>query len=97
VLFSPVLLALEAAMALLALRQGWLRQKARGLVWLWRHRCLVRDRRRYVRSQVVVPDRQWIAVLSDPLDTPLVRLPRLVQAPLNTIMRVYRRLVSRLV
>ena len=97
VLLSPALLALEAAMALLALRQGWLRQKARGWAWLWRHRCLVRDRRRYVRSQVVVPDRQWMAVLSDTLDTPLVRLPRLVQAPLNGVMRGYWRLVSRLV
>lgn len=97
VLLSPALLALEAAMTLLAARQGWVRQKARGWAWLWRHRSLVRDRRRLVRSQVVVPDRQWMAVLSDTLDTPLISLPRVVQAPLNAVMRVYWRLVSRLV
>jgi GT2 family glycosyltransferase len=96
-LLSPALLALEAATTLLAAKQGWLRQKARGWAWLWRNRSLVRDRRQRVRASVAVPDRRWMSVLSDTLDTPLISLPGLVQRPLNLAVRAYWGLVRWLV
>lgn len=97
VLLGPPLLALEAGMTLLALKQGWIRDKARGWAWLWRHRRDLRARRRLVRSRATVPDRQWMGVLTDQLDTPLVALPKVVRKPLNTLMRGYWKLVRRLV
>ena len=41
-LLAPVLLAVEAGIVLLAWRQGWLREKARGWVWLVRNRAWLR-------------------------------------------------------
>jgi GT2 family glycosyltransferase len=97
VLLAPPLLSLEAAVALLALRQGWLRDKAHGWAWLWRHRSGIRARRRQVQAAKTVPDRVWMRVLADTLDTPLIDLPRAVQTPLNALMRLYWRAASRLV
>lgn len=97
VLLGLPLLALELGMTLLALRQGWLRRKADGWRWLWRHRKAIRARRRFVQSTKIVPDRQWMRVLADTLDTPLISLPRVVQGPLNVAMRAYWRVASRLV
>lgn len=91
------LLALEAAMVLLAVKQGWLRDKVRGWWWLWRHREELRERRELVRGSVVVPDRVWMRMLTDELDTPLIELPGAVQEPLNRLMHVYWLLVRRLV
>jgi GT2 family glycosyltransferase len=96
-LLAPPLLALEAGMTLLALKQGWIRQKAAGWAWLWRHRRQVAARRRVVRSARTVPDRVWMRVLTDTLDTPLIALPGLVQKPLNLAMRVYWRAVRHVV
>jgi GT2 family glycosyltransferase len=96
-LLAPPLLALEVGMTLLALKQGWLRQKAAGWAWLWRHRRQVAARRRIVRAARRVRDREWMGVLTDTLDTPLIALPGLVQRPLNLAMRGYWRLIRRLV
>ncbi|HEX6873571.1 MAG TPA: glycosyltransferase family 2 protein, partial [Micromonosporaceae bacterium] len=97
VLLAPPLLALEAAVTILAARQGWLRDKARGWAWLWRRRQQVWARRREVQASKTVPDRVWMRVLADTLDTPLVPLPPAVEAPLNAMMRGYWRAVSRFV
>jgi hypothetical protein len=97
ILLAAPLLALEAGMTLLALKQGWIRQKAAGWAWLWRHRRQLVARRRLVRGARRVPDRVWMGVLTDTLDTPLIALPRVVQVSLNLAMRGYWRLVRRLV
>jgi GT2 family glycosyltransferase len=97
VLLAPPLLGLEAGMVLLALRQGWLPRKVAGWRWLWHHRRELAARRRLVRAAVTVPDRAWMGVLTDTLDTPLVELPRVVRAPLNAAMRLYWAVASRLV
>jgi GT2 family glycosyltransferase len=60
----PVLVALDAAVALVALRQGWFRQKARGWWWLWRHREEVAARRREVQGARRVPDRDVLRLLT---------------------------------
>jgi GT2 family glycosyltransferase len=47
---SPALLALEAAVLAVALRQGWARQKLAGWWWLARHRHELLERRRTVQN-----------------------------------------------
>jgi GT2 family glycosyltransferase len=96
-LLSPALLGLEFAMVALAVKQGWLLDKMRGWWWLWGHRAELRERRAIVRGSRTVPDRIWMRLLTDRLDTPLIELPGAVQTPLNTMMRAYWTLVRRLV
>jgi GT2 family glycosyltransferase len=60
----PVLVALDAAVALVALRQGWFREKARGWWWLLRHRGEVAGRRRLVQESRRVPDREVLRLLT---------------------------------
>src|SRR5690606_34319809 len=86
---APPLLALELAMVALAIKEGWLRQKVRGWAWLWRNRRRVLARRRVVQREKLVPDRVWMRVLTDRLDTPLVALPAGPRAVLNGLMRAY--------
>ncbi|MDG4766229.1 glycosyltransferase family 2 protein [Solwaraspora sp. WMMD406] len=93
VLLGPPLLVLEAAMLLLAARQGWLGDKVRGYRWLWSHRRHLRRRRAMLRAERVVPDRVWMRVLTDRLDTPLIDPPG--TALLNTAMAGYWRVVRR--
>jgi GT2 family glycosyltransferase len=92
-LLGPALLGLELAMLLLALKQGWARDKVRGWGWLWRHRRHIRERRRELQRERTVPDRAWMRVLTDRLDTSLVEVPGL--AVLNSMMSAYWRVVSR--
>jgi GT2 family glycosyltransferase len=96
-LLIPPLLALEAAMTLLAVKQGWLPEKRRGWAWLWQHRKHIAARRRKLRAERTVPDRRWMRLLTDKFDTPLVPLPRAVQSPLNALMRLYWLIVRPLV
>ncbi len=94
-LLAPPLLVLEAFTVLIAVRQRFLPAKLRGWAWLWRHRREIRERRRVVRGSVLVPDRDWMRVLSDQLDTPLIGVPPAVRRPLNRLMHGYWRAVSR--
>lgn len=94
---APALIALELAMAALAIKDGWLRQKVRGWGWLLRNWRRVLARRRVVQREKTVPDRVWMRILTDELDTPLVNLPPAVRGPLNALMRLYWRGASRLV
>jgi GT2 family glycosyltransferase len=94
---APPLMALELAMTALAIKDGWFGQKARGWGWLLRNWRQVLARRRLVQRERTVPNRVWMRVLTDQLDTPLVDVPATVRGPLNTVMRLYWRAVSRLV
>lgn len=97
VLLAPALVALEFAMLVLAIKEGWLRDKIRGWRWLWRHRDELRARRRTVRSTSTVPDRQWMRVLTARLETPLINVPTGVLRPLNALTTAYWSLVRRFV
>jgi GT2 family glycosyltransferase len=92
-LLAPPMLALEAVMMLLALKEGWLRDKLRGYGWLWRHRRHLRERRRALQAERVTPDREWMRVLTDRFDTPLINPPGV--GALNAAMSAYWRLVRR--
>jgi GT2 family glycosyltransferase len=97
ILLAPPLLALEAAMVLLAAKQGFLKSKTRGWGWLWQHRRELRQRRRLVRASRTVTDREWMSVLSATVDSDLIPIPRTIRGPLNVAMRTYWRVVRRFV
>ena len=96
-LLAPPLLALELAVVAMAIKEGWLSHKIRGWSWLLRNAGRVRARRRTVQREKLVRDRDWMRVLTDRLDTPLVPLPGALKGVLNGVMRAYWRAVRRLV
>lgn len=97
VLLGPALVALELAMVLLAVKEGWLRAKLRGWRWLWQHRAELRARRRAVLAASTVPDREWMRVLTTRLETPLIKVPSAVLRPLNFLTTTYWSLIRHLV
>jgi GT2 family glycosyltransferase len=87
---APVLLAAELGLALLALRQGWLREKARGWAWLARNGSWLAARRRAVQSGRRVGDRDLAPYLTPVLDPRMLQLPAGV-AIVNAAMSVWWR------
>jgi GT2 family glycosyltransferase len=75
VLLAPVLLAAEAGIALMAWRQGWLREKAAGWSWLVRNAGWIAKRRRATQALRRVPDRVAARHLSARLDARMLELP----------------------
>lgn len=95
VLAAP-LLALEAAMLLVAWRQGWARSKARGWWWLISHRRWLRQRRALVQGTRRVSDRQLAHLLTvrfDPVALPLPPGAGILQAVLAAWWATARRLL----
>ena len=91
-LLSPLLVATELAMLLLALRQGWFRDKLAGWVWLVRHgRSLLRLRRQTQRSRRV-RDRDLVGLLTTVVDPGMLRVPAVVRM-LNPLVSGYWNLV----
>jgi GT2 family glycosyltransferase len=87
-LLAPPLLALEVAMLLLALKQGWGRHKLRGWWWLATHLSWVRRRRALVQRERTVPDRALAHLLVPELTTTAVDLPAGASA-LNAGLRLW--------
>ena len=79
-LLAPVLLAVEAGTAVLALRQGWLREKAAGWWWLARNGSWLGSRRRATQALRRVPDRSLTRFLTPVLDPRMLDLPPGVSA-----------------
>jgi GT2 family glycosyltransferase len=74
-LLAPVLFAAEIGIALIALRGGWIREKARGWLWLLRNGSWLAWRRREVQSLRRVPDRALAPLLTPVLDPRMLALP----------------------
>jgi GT2 family glycosyltransferase len=74
-LLAPPLLALEAALLVLAVAQGWGRQKARGWWWLAVHAGWVRRRRAQLQAERRCRDRDLAHLLTPVLPTTAVPLP----------------------
>ena len=91
--FLP-LVALELATLALAVRDGWARQKLAGWWWLLRHAGLVWSRRRKVRSERVVSDRELARVLTGDLafDLPGLTVPALARRTSRGYWSIARRL-----
>jgi hypothetical protein len=63
-------LAVEGGVLLVALRDGWARDKVDGWRWLVTHRRSLADRRRAIQGARRVPDRDLARLLRGPLDPP---------------------------
>jgi GT2 family glycosyltransferase len=96
VLLSPGLLGVEVGMVALAAKQGWLGAKVRGWRWLAGNAGHIRRRRRLLQAERTVPNRQWMAMLTDRVDPSMIELPGVI-GPLNAAIRAYWRLVRPLV
>jgi GT2 family glycosyltransferase len=92
---SPVLILTEAAMLATAVAGGWLRPKARGWLWLWRHRDWVRQRRRQLQGERTVPDRALVSLMTARFDPGNVAAPRGIGA-YNAMVAAYWALARRL-
>jgi GT2 family glycosyltransferase len=93
-LLSPVLVSTELAMAALAAREGWLRDKLRGWAWCVRNaRWLARQRRETQRLRRV-PDRELAPLLSATLTPAMIPVPSAAKAA-NRLVEAYWRLARR--
>lgn len=93
-LLAPALAAFEAAVLLVAARQGWAREKLRGWAWLLGHGSVVRRRRAQVQRARVVGD----AALADLLTarfSPGAESGFRVPASVNALSRSYWALARR--
>lgn len=88
VLLAPVLLATECAMLTLAARQGWLREKLAGWLWIVRnHRMLLR-RRRETQLRRRVRDSDLATLLTAVVDPGMLDVPLLVRM-FNPLLLLY--------
>lgn len=87
-LLAPPLLALELAMLLLALSQGWAGGKVRGWWWLLRHAGWVRSRRRLLQAERTRGDAELAHLLTAELSTTAVDLPAALPV-LNLLLRAW--------
>ncbi len=87
---SPALLSLEAAMFLLSIKQGWVREKVRGWGWLWKNRGHLRSRRKALKAEKAVSDRVWMRqILTSRLEVGAELAPTALVKPLNVVMSGY--------
>jgi GT2 family glycosyltransferase len=87
-LLVPVLLAAEAAMAVLAWREGWLRAKVAGWAWCARNAGTLARRRRETQSLRRVPDRDVAHLLTAVLDPAVVPVPAVLRLA-NPLVAAY--------
>lgn len=94
-LLSPVLLATEVGTWLLALREGWAKDKLAGWRWALRHRGWLRGQRRRLQALRKVPDSRLAEQLQATIDPGMIPVPALVRAA-NPVLRAYWSAVRRL-
>jgi GT2 family glycosyltransferase len=87
-LLLPVLVAGEVALTLLAWREGWLREKARGWAWCVRHASALAARRRETQALRRVPVRTLAGLLTPTIDPAVVDVPAAVRLA-NPLLRAY--------
>jgi len=89
-LLAPVLLAVEAGIFLLACRQGWWREKARGWAWLLSHGSWLAAHRRETQALRRRSDRELARFLTPVLDPRMLEL-RSGIAALNGLVSLWWR------
>jgi GT2 family glycosyltransferase len=95
-LLAPVLLVVEVGVTALALRQGWLGEKARGWAWLLRNASWLRRRRAAVQSTRRLSERELARFLTPAVDARMLDLPpggALFNAAVSAWWRVVRVLI----
>jgi len=95
VLLAPLFAVFEGAVLLLALRQGWWREKVRSWWWVLRHARWIARRRATMQASRVVSDQALVAVIEERLDPGNFPLPP-VLAPLQVPLRLWWHAVRRL-
>jgi GT2 family glycosyltransferase len=93
-LLSPVLISTEAAMLLLALREGWARQKVAGWGWLVTHAGWLRRERRETQALRRVDDRELAPYLSAEIAPKMIPVPAPIRA-VNPLVARYWQIVRR--
>ncbi len=88
------LVAFDLALLVVAVAQGWGRQKLSGWAWLLRNPGVVARRRRLVQSGRRVPDRELTWLMTDRFDSAQLPLPA-AAAPLEGLLRAWWRLARR--
>lgn len=91
-LLAPVLVATEIVMLALAARQGWLRDKLAGWLWIVRNARTLLRRRRETQGRRRVGDRDLSGSLTAVVDPAMLDVPRAVRA-LNPVVGAYWALV----
>lgn len=91
---SPLLVAVELATSVVAIRDGWFSGKLAAWRTLWRRRRELRSTRRAVRLSRRVPDRELLAEFAPAVDSPA--LDSTLMRAAGTPQRVYARIVLRL-
>ncbi len=94
-LLLPAILMAEASLVVVAMRQGWLRQKMRGWLWLLSHRPWILERRQYDRQQRRRSDRELAPILTDTFSPGGTSMPAVV-ALANMPLQIYWSIVRRL-
>lgn len=85
ILLAPTMLLAEVGVSLVAVRQGWLREKVRGWLWLFCNAGWIRERRREMLPQRVMADRALARHLTGTLNPGGTAMPpaaALANAPL---------------
>jgi len=94
-LVAPALAVLEVGMIGYAAADGWLGAKLSAYGWLWSHRRWLRERRRRVQAERVVPEHELTWLFADHLQPGNLPPPRAL-VPLDRVLQAYWRLVRRL-
>jgi GT2 family glycosyltransferase len=85
---SPVLVATELAMLLVAAKQQWLGGKLGGWWWCMRHAGWLRRHRRETQGLRRFQDRDLVRFLESTVDPKMLEIPRLASAA-NRLLRAY--------
>jgi len=94
VLLSPVLVSTELGMLVLALKDGWARDKLAGWGWCLRRAGWLTKRRRMTQKLRRVSDRDLAAHLTSVIDPAMIAVPGLVRV-VNPLLEGYWSLVRR--
>lgn len=93
---SPILVAAEVAMCVLAWREGWLRRKLSTYVWCLRHARMLLRRRRETQRIRRVSDRELVGLLTAVIDPRMLRVPFLVRLA-NPLLSAYWSVAQRVI
>jgi GT2 family glycosyltransferase len=91
---APVLVSAELALLLLALREGWAREKVAGWTWLARNAGWLARHRRETQRLRRVSDRELANVMTPVVDPAVASVPRVVTAA-NRLLSGYWSLARR--
>jgi len=87
-LLAPALLAAEAGLTILALKEGWFRDKASGWAWCVRNARWLARHRRKLQSERRVPDRELARYLTGVIDPGMIPVPWAITS-INPLLNGY--------